>query len=368
MKFINRIFDIKFDKSFRASLDKKINKVLDKGFLSNHDFCRLLEKRYSFLNNSKFGLAVSNGTSALEVLLKSINVKNKKVLIGTNTFIATAVAVENCGGIPVPIDIESQFWGLCPENLKKSISKDIGAVIVIHIGGIITPLIQEIKSICDSKKVPLIEDCSQAHFSSFKNTNAGNFGYGGTFSFYTTKNITCGEGGLVVTNNIKTYIKIKSLRQFGVTLKNKDDHKYLGSNYKMSELNACFALCDIERFRIRFKRREMIAKRYQYNLKNSPWKCIEPIEGKSSYYKQIIISPIKRKNLLKNLLKKKIQLTGGVYNIPLHNQSRYKNIFNLKNFKNSNFFSNYHICPPCYPEMNFKQVDYICEKFLEIIN
>jgi dTDP-4-amino-4,6-dideoxygalactose transaminase len=134
----------------------------------------------------------------------------------------------------------------------------------------------------------------------------------------------------------------------------------------MSELNACFALCDIERFKMRLKKREMIAKRYQYNLKNSSWKALEPIEGKSSYYKQIIISPIKRKKLLKYLLKKKIQLTGGVYNIPIHNQSRYKNVINLKNFKNSNFFSNYHICPPCYPEMSFKQVDYICEKFLEI--
>jgi perosamine synthetase len=147
--------------------------------------------------------------------------------------------------------------------------------------------------------------------------------------------------------------------------KKKDDHLYFGSNYKLSEMNAALALTDMERSKKRFQRRNEIADRYQKNLNGSRWLCLEPKNGYTGYYKQIIMSPIKRKTLINYLQKNNINLTGGVYNIPLHKQSRYKKQYKMKDFENSNYFSDYHICPPCYPEIDYSQVDYICKKILK---
>tara|TARA_B100001173_G_C16014741_1_gene559241 strand:+ start:813 stop:1943 length:1131 start_codon:yes stop_codon:yes gene_type:complete len=361
----NRVFDLKFENKFKKSFLKKFSTILKEGFLSNYTYCRELEKKFSKYHNSKYGTAVNSGTGALDVVLRSINIKNKKVLIGSNTFIATAIAVENSGGIPEMIDIEKNFFSLCPDKLKKRINKDIGAVIIIHIAGLITPRIEEIVKICKKHNVPLIEDCSQAHFSKFNNKFAGTFGLAGTFSFFTTKNITSGEGGIIITNNKKFYMKTKLIRQFGLNPKIKDDHLFFGSNYKLSEINAAFTISDLERSKMRLKKRNEIAKRYQDNLKGSQWKCLSPINGYTGYYKQIIISPVKRKYLESYLKKNNIILTGGVYNVPLHKQSRYKIQNKANKFKYSNFFSDYHLCPPCFPEIKLYQVDYICKKLLD---
>jgi perosamine synthetase len=361
----NRVFDLKFEAKFKESFSKKLNIILKEGFLTNYTYCRKLENTFSKCHDAKYSTAVNSGTGALDVVLRSINIKNKKVLIASNTFIATAIAVENSGGIPEMIDIENKFYSLCPDSLKKRMNKNIGAVIIIHIAGLISPRINEIVEICKKYGVPLIEDCSQAHFSHFNNKYAGSFGLAGTFSFYTTKNITSGEGGIILTNNKKFHRKTELIRQFGYNPKIKDDFLFFGSNYKLTELNAAFALSDLERSKMRLFKRNKLAKRYQDNLQGSKWLCLKPKSGYTGYYKQIIISPVKRKFLENYLRKNNIILTGGVYNIPLHRQSRYKYKYKTKNFENSNFFSDYHFCPPCFPEIKFNQVDYICEKLLE---
>ena len=141
---INRIFNISFDKKFKKKLNNRINDILKIGFLSNDKYVALFEKKFSQLHDSKYCLTTTNGTSALEIVLRSINVKNKVVLLSTNTFIATALSVENAGGIPVPIDIDNNYQGMCPEKLKKAIKKykkKIGAIIIVHIGGLISPRI-----------------------------------------------------------------------------------------------------------------------------------------------------------------------------------------------------------------------------------
>ena len=118
---INRIFDISFDRKFKKKLNNRINDILIIGFLSNDKYVDLLEKKFSKFQGSRYCLTTTNGTSALEIVLRSINVKNKVVLLSTNTFIGTALSVENAGGIPVPIDIDNDYQGMCPKKLKAAI-------------------------------------------------------------------------------------------------------------------------------------------------------------------------------------------------------------------------------------------------------
>ena len=107
------------------NFSKGVEKILDQAFLTNHSFVKKLERKFSKNNNSKYSIAVNSGTAALELIFRSLNLKNKKVLIASNTFIATALAVKSAGGIPLPIDIEKKYFSLCPEQLKKKFHKKI---------------------------------------------------------------------------------------------------------------------------------------------------------------------------------------------------------------------------------------------------
>ncbi len=360
MKKEIKIFDLKFESDYVRKFLNGSKKILSEGFLGNHTFVRKLEEKVKNRNKSKYAIGVHTGTGAIELILRSLNINGKKVLIASNTFIATAKAVISAGGKPEPVDIENKYFSLCPKKLKQKINPKIGAVIIVHIGGLVTPNIFLIKKICNTHKIPLVEDCAQAFNSSLNNIKVGNFGIAGAFSLQTTKVLTAGEGGIVVTNNKKFYNKLIRNRQYGYSKNNKLDHNLNGSNFKMSEFVALAAICDLDRFNKRSRKRIQIAKRYQENLKNTNWNTLKPvINSKTSYYKQIIISPINRNKVKKVFQKKKISLTGGVYYFPLHRQT-FLGKKDDKKYINSSFFADRHFCPPCYPELNLSDIDYIC--------
>lgn len=364
-----RIYDLKFDKKYRNKFHKGVDRILDEGFLSNHTFVDKFENRFSKKNNSKFSIAVNSGTAAIELILRSLNIKNKKVLIANNTFIATAVAVKNAGGSPVSVDIENRYFSLCPEQLTKSILKykNVGAIIIVHISGLITPNIFKIVSICRKYNIPLVEDCAQAFGSTFKRKKVGNFGIAGAFSLQTTKVLTAGEGGVVVTNNKKIFESMKRNKFYGYSKKDKLLHVTEGSNLKMSEFVALAAICDLDRINLRIKKRQKLARRYQKNLKNTQWITIKPPKNSTtSYYKQIILSPIKRKLIYGEFKKYNVSMTGGVYFKPLNRQPVLGRISD-RFFPNSTYFADNHFCPPCYPELTLKDVDYICSILKKIV-
>jgi len=120
-----RIFDLKFQSASKKFFFKKVKKIFDEGFFSNHTFVKEFEKKFKKFNMSKFCLATSSGTSALEIILRSLNVNKKNVLVGSNTFIATAHAVTNAGGKIIPVDIEKKYFMMCPKDLKKKLIKKL---------------------------------------------------------------------------------------------------------------------------------------------------------------------------------------------------------------------------------------------------
>ena len=141
------IFQLTFDSDFREKFFAGAQQILDEGYLGNHTFVREFEKEFAKSSGTKYALGVPNGTAAIELPLRSIGVKGKNVLLGTNTFVATAVAITNAGGTPIPIEIDEEFYGLSPESLTSRIDESTGAVVVIHIAGLITPKIEEIRLI-----------------------------------------------------------------------------------------------------------------------------------------------------------------------------------------------------------------------------
>ena len=361
-----KIFDLKFSKNEIKYFLKNSKNIFKEGFFSNHSYVKKFEKEFKKQNKSKFVLSTSSGTSALEIILRSFNVKNKDVLVNSNTFIATGHAITNAGGNIIPIDLEKNYYMMDPEDLKKKIKKNTGAVVIVHIGGIISPNILKIKKICKQFGVPLIEDAAQAQGSKFKNTYAGNFGDAGAISFFTTKVMTTGEGGMITTKNRKSFDKIYSLRQFGF-MKNRLLHDKVSGNYKLNEFSALLGLIELKRLKSRIKKRNLIANFYYQFLKNSKYKLLKSDKPfYSNHYKQIIISQINRKKIKKILNKNQIPLTGGVYYVPLHRQPIYKKQLKKYKLPLTDYFCNNHFCPPCYPELKKQDIARVCNVLQKI--
>ncbi len=363
-----RVFDLNFDRSFIENFQMGSEKILKRAFLTNDEYVNKFEDLYAKWNNSHCAIATTNGTAALEMSCRAIGVRGKKVVIPSNTFIATAVAVINAGGIPIICDVEDQYFSLCPVSLSRQIeSHEISAVITVHIGGHISPSFMEIQSLCKQNNISLIEDSAHAHGATLNGRKSGTLADYGCFSFFTTKIMTTGEGGMILCQSTKNKEKLKSIRQFGMDLNNNISHIQDGSNFKLTEFQALMGCLELERIDKRIEKRISLAKRYQENLSNSSWRCItDTKDSKGSYYKQIIISPIDRGVVENTLNNNGVSLTGGVYYIPLHRQPVFQSQYNDKDFPNSNFFSDNHFCPPCYPELEPSDIDYICDILLGI--
>ncbi len=212
---------------------KSINRVLSSNQISGAKEVEFFEKEFAVFNNSKFAHCVGNATQGLHLALAALNVGVGDEVIVTNySWISTASCILMQNAIPVFCDIEEDTLGINPKEIEKKISKKTKAIIIVHMFGYICK-IEEIAKIAKQKKIHLIEDASHAHGSSYKKIKAGNYGDIGVFSLHQRKNLSSGEGGIIVCKSKKIAKKIYKLRSFG--------SKELSYNYRMTEFCAAIA-------------------------------------------------------------------------------------------------------------------------------
>lgn len=364
MKFNIPIFRLNFSFLFKLKFLRGAWDILSSDRpLGESKYVKEFETKFSKLVGSQYSVACSNGTTAIELALKSIDIKGKKVVCPSNTFFATTVAIENAGGEVVLVDCEKETFSISYNHLKKIISEqEIGAVVIVHIGGIISKDISKIVSLCKKNNIPLIEDAAHAQTSQTLSYTAGTIGDIACFSFFPTKVMTTGEGGMITTNNKEYYEKIKSLKNFGRDNQNagiivNPD----GNNFKVHEFTGLMGSLECDRVISRVARRNILLNRYVENLSDSNFKVIKQNEGRCSYYKCIVLSPYNTDELKQFCKEHNISLTGEVYKIPVHQQPLYSEKFDSSQLKNTNYIANKHICPPLYPELSETEVDFICD-------
>ena len=361
------IFRLEFDTEFREKFEDGCREIFDNGILTNGQKVQEFEEKFAAFMAVGNALTVNSGTGAIEIALRALDVRGKKVIIPTNTFIATAAAVENAGAEILPLDVENESFGLSPEALRKNLSSEIGGVIIVHVGGIISRYVFEIREMCEQFGVPLIEDACHAHGSQYKGRKAGTFGTAGCFSFFPTKVMTCGEGGMVITEDVDLYERMLSIRQFGMDLEDKDLHVRPGSNFKMTEFQALLGILDLERLPRRLERRRILARVYEDHLADSHWQVIQPPTGEQcSFYKQIVITPFRRQRVRDYCASKGISLTGEVYRYPLHQQPLHARFKENSSYPVADGFCPWHICPPLYPELSEEEIVFVCTTLKEM--
>ena len=365
------IFKLDYEEAFIKEFLEESRKIFERGFLSEGPLCRKWEEEFAKFQKVPSALSVTSCTTGLEGILKAIDVRGKRVLVPSNTYFASVTAIECAGGIPELLDADISSFSLCEKDLQDKIDETVGAVVIVHIGGIICTNILKIKSICDSYSVPLVEDAAHAHGSYLdENTIAGNIGIAGSFSFFPTKVMTTGEGGMVTSD--KDFLnKVKLIKNFGA---DPDQEKTClveqGSNYRIHEFTALLGILENKRAEKRINRRNVLAKRYIENLKGSKFKPILQKAGRCSFYKIILMTDkiASADKITSYCNSKGVTLTGSVYKTPVHMQPRFIKNHSFNLYPITDMISNYHICPPLYPELTEEEIDYVSQVLIDFAN
>jgi len=305
----------KIDREIKQNLIKLVNTKSWDGYTGK--FVNAVEKKCNDIFVAK-ALTTNSGTSSLEIALQATGIKKgDEVIIPNFTFVATVQAVLKVGGVPVlsPIDLET--YNISSEAVLKLISKRTKAVIFVHLFGNPSNII-EISRLCKRNKIFLIEDCAQAFGSSFNNKLAGLFGDFGAFSFNNHKQISCGEGGLLITKSNKLYKLARMIRHAGLveTRDNVYESKSIGNNFLMSEFQAAVLLPQLKNWKKLQNQRLKQINKLKKKLRKHPEICLQKVEQGAIHSYQRLVFTSQSLSFLKSFENKHTDFKK-IYSLPL---------------------------------------------------
>jgi dTDP-4-amino-4,6-dideoxygalactose transaminase len=355
---------ILFPPEDRAAILAMIDESLTSGQLTLGAIGRELEEAFAARHGTRHAVTVSSGTAALEIILRAIGVEGHEVVVPANTFFATAAAAVHAGARLRFVDCDPHTMAIDPVDLAACLGPDTAAVVIVHIGGLITPAIDEIASLCAAGGVQLVEDAAHAHGSAFDGRWAGQFGIAAGFSFYPTKVIAGGEGGIIVTDDDNIAEEARIYRDQGKGSFHANFHTRMGANWRMSEPHAAIVLSQLQRLDEFIDRRQALAARYDAALTSLDLGALTiPPAASSNFYKYIAFLPADiDRTAFKQYVRAEydIGLSGEVYDTPLHHQPVFSQLDN-RALPGAEWLCARHVCLPLYPALAEHDLDYVVE-------
>jgi dTDP-4-amino-4,6-dideoxygalactose transaminase len=358
-------------------ITREIKGILQSGRLLgiNGEFSNRFEHMFKSYVGTKYAITTNSGTSALEIPLRCLGVeRGSEVIVPTNTFIASPNSVIFAGGKPVFADINRETLCIDVDDAVERITDRTIGIMVVHIAGLICPQMDELAKICEDQGLFLMEDAAHAHGATYKGIKAGNLGDVGCFSFYPTKIMTTGEGGMICTNRDELPEEMKILRFDGISPEDSTVVIKLGYNWHMSELNAVLGIYQLNRLEDYIEQRNHISVEYQRGLKNLDGVHLfqKPSYIRHSYYKfPILVDEDIDTNRLITLLKEQYGIEiGRLYYPPCHLQPLYQDLMDCKPgmFPVAEDVLPKVICLPMHVQMQDPDVEYVVQSLREAIN
>jgi perosamine synthetase len=335
------------------------------------------ENVFSDYVGAKYAVGTNSCTAALEIALRSINIqKGDEVIVPVETFIATGSSVIREGAKLVFCDINSETFCISLHEIKKHVTKNTKAVIMVHMAGMIAPDALKIKDFCKQRGIVLIEDAAHAIGASIQGVRAGNIGDISCFSFYPTKIITTLEGGMLLCSSKEVYEKASSFRNRGVDLNARyEQYSRLGSNNRMTEFSALLGISQFKYLDEFLRVRLLISKVYNDKIKKSNISdvvqlVVVPEEIKHAYWRFLITldSSINRRMIKEELAKDNIA-SDWAYYPALHLQpyfiQKYKTHRGLCPVAEDILERNF--CLPIHSTMSQEDAIFVVEKFIKSV-
>jgi dTDP-4-amino-4,6-dideoxygalactose transaminase len=295
-----------------------VDRVLQTGMLAQGPEVKAFEEEFSAHVGGRHCVAMNSGTSALHLGFIAAGItRGDEVIVPSFSFAATANAVVLAGGVPVFADIDPKTFNLDPDHVETLITKKTKAIMPVHLYGQIAAM-DRFQGICTKYGLHLIEDAAQGHLASFNGRNAGEFGVVASFSFYPTKNMTAGEGGMVVTDNVEVARKLRLLRNQGQEIRYKNE--IIGFNTRMTDIHAAIGRVQLAKLPNWTKQRQENAAYLNTNLKGVTTPYLLP--GTTHSYHQYTIripggDAAKRDQFMTKLAENGVG-SGVYYPTPIH--------------------------------------------------
>lgn len=352
---------------------------LDSIFLTTGSVVSQFEKEFARYLNLKYAVGLNSCTAALHLALLALGIKKGDEIITTPlTFIATPNAILYTGAKPVFVDVEKGTGLLDHNKIAKAITKKTKAILPVHLYGQMCDM-KAIKKICGKKKISIIEDAAHCIEGRRDGVAPGELGDIACFSFYATKNITCGEGGAIATNREDLADQIKCLRTHGMSKSAADryvgryqhwDMEALGWKYNMSNIDASLLLNQLQKIEHFLKRREEICSQYEQAFRSHPGIKLLDIYRQSRSARHlftILVDPKKRDEILWKLQEKNIGV--AVNYRALHLLSYYRSEFGFKRgmFPMAEYVGDATISLPLYPKLDNREVEYVIKSVKEAV-
>lgn len=261
------------NKEFEPLFQEKFKQFLDKGWYVLGNEVKVFEESFAKYCGTKYALGVANGLDALILGLQVFDFpKKSEIIVPSNTYIATILAITNAGHVPVLVEPDITTYNIDPDLIEAKITSKTKAIMIVHLYGQICQM-DKIMAIAEKYQLEVIEDCAQSHGATFNGKKAGSFGKIGAFSFYPTKNLgALGDAGAITTSDDALYEKIKALRNYGS--EKKYYNKYIGLNSRLDELQAAFLSVKLPFMDKITSHKLKLAELYENGLTN---KIIKPI-------------------------------------------------------------------------------------------
>jgi len=370
--------------SIKDEIAPQVKKVFKSGGFILSDEVKLFEEKFAKYCNVKYAVGVNSGTDAIYLALLSLGIgRGDEVIIPAHTYIATALAVSFTGAKPVLVDIDAVTYNIDIDKIKSAITKETKAIIPVHLYG--QPVdMKPILKLAKKYSLKVVEDSAQAHGAVYRPTRitsdkktriaadkgkkVGSIGDAGCFSFYPTKNLGAfGDGGIVVTDKKSVYEKLLLLRDYG--RRSKYMHVIKGHNSRLDSIQAVILKIKLKYLDKWNKQRQKNARYYSKLLKTVSDKVIIPkeVDCGTHVYHMYVVRIKNRDKVMEGLGNKGIS-TLIHYPIPIHLQKAYQDLgYRKGDFPITEEISHEILSLPLYPEMNFKQIEYVVDNLKKFI-
>jgi len=344
--------------SIKKEVDQAVLQVMARGWFILGQEVGNFEKKFAKYCGVKYCVGVANGLEALQISLMALGITAGDEVITTPlSAAATSLAIIHLGAKPIFVDIDPDTYNIDPKKIEKAITKRTKAILPVHLYGQLAD-IKRIMKIARRHNLFVIEDCAQAHGAQLNNKRAGSFGDIAAFSFYPSKNLGAfGDAGCVVTNNSELAQKARSLRDYGQV--GKYDHKYLGLNSRLDEIQAAILSVKINYLNRWNNQRHQLATLYSSLLSGLPVSLPETNISSSHVWHLYVIKTNRRDALKKYLINHGVDVQIH-YPKPLYRQEAMKQ-FNCHQCPEAESTIKQILSLPLYPEMTNGQVVYICK-------
>ena len=327
-------------------------KILRSGTLILGEHTERFEQAFAQFIGTRYAVSVNSGSSALEFLLRIKQVSGKIVLVPTNTNFATVAAVIRAGGIVQYLDMDPRTFAPTLDMIRTALSSrpDIAGVVWVHIGGVISPEFPSSVEHCRSRGVFVIEDAAHAHGSQLGGVKSGKLADGAAFSFFPTKVMTTGEGGMITTDSEEEAVSAASYRNQGKRGMNYGGlHDDFGNSSRMTEMHALLGSIQLRKLPAILEKRAAVARAVTRELDRAGLShCSTTHMDAASHYKLIVLLPPNRvlESVKAALAQEGVILGGGVYELPCHRQPVFEGICEGQSYPGADRWCPAHFCPP----------------------